>query len=117
MNVIEGKAEEVHLYRHHHLVCGLVIFKTKDSEQPNMIPLNAVHRTAGGNLPVPELGKIQQALQLQFFNRMQDPTLVVVDVVIQSISNLGFMTDAQFSAPPPGMQVQEIQLPAGEHVQ
>ena len=92
---------------HHHLIIGRIVFSPKDSEEVACLDLNAVISHDKPTIPVALLGKTQQTLQLQFFNRMKNPELEVRDVIILGLSYLGEMTAEEFQAPPDGMTMQE----------
>lgn len=95
--------------QHYHLVAGNVVFQTPEGPEQTMgsLTLNTVLRGPTPNVPARQIGRAQQALQMLFFDKTGDPTLQVVDVVIISVSPLGFMTEAEFNAPPEGMVQQE----------
>lgn len=93
--------------QHYHLVSGNVVFNTADEQNMGSLALNTVLRSNEGNVPARAIGRAQQALQLQFFEKTGDPTLKIVDVVIIAVSHLGLMTEAEFNAPPEGMVQQE----------
>lgn len=92
--------------KHYFLIAGHVIFQTADGE-PGQILLNAVVHGSSKNFAVAMIGKAQQALQIQFFKKVNDPNVQVVDVPIQNIVHLGFMTDKEFNAVPAGMELRE----------
>lgn len=91
--------------QHYFLICGTIIFVTKEGET-GQIMLNGMVVNDSRNFPVRLIGKAQQALQMLFFKQM-DPETTVLDVPIQSVSYLGHMTDKEFHAPPEGMKLQE----------
>jgi hypothetical protein len=80
---------------HYFLVCGQVVFHTKDGET-GQVMLNAVVTNDSRNVPARLIGKAQQALQLHFFKQLEDPTNTVLDVVIHAFSHLGNMTEKEF---------------------
>lgn len=83
------------------LCTGEVIFSAKDTEGVHSIRLNAIASNDKPLIPVRLLGRMQQGLQYQFHQRMQDPTLTVVDVVILNIVSLGEMTKEELHAAAP----------------
>lgn len=91
---------------HYFLVCGEIIFHTAD-EQVGTIRLNALVTHDQPTIPVRLIGKAQQALQLNFFKKIDDAAAKVVDVVIVNFSSLGRMTEKEFHAAPAGMELQE----------
>jgi hypothetical protein len=92
---------------HHHLITGKIVFSEPNSDVINVIELNAVVAHTDKNIPVALIGRAQQTLQLQFFNRMENPELEVRDVVISNFCYLGELTQAEFQAPPVGNIQQE----------
>lgn len=82
---------------HYHLVTGHVYFHPKDdTEQVTSALLNAISTTDDGKITVRELGRAQQVLQMQLFQRAGVDSVVVVDVIIGSVSHLGEMTPVEF---------------------
>jgi hypothetical protein len=92
---------------HYHLITGKIVFSEPNQESVNVIELNAVVSHTEKNIPVALIGRAQQTLQLQFFNRMENPELEIRDVVISSLCYLGEMTQEEFQAPPEGHEQQE----------
>lgn len=100
---------------HYHLVCGTLMCANEDGDISS-ISLNAILPTEEKFINVPAIGKAQQALQMNFHQRMQGedaPKVNVVDVVIASISYLGLMTPEKFNETPEGMKLEERQAPTG----
>lgn len=95
---------------HHHLITGKIVFSLPDQEDVHLLELNAVVASPSKNIPVGLIGKAQQTLQLQFFQRMENPELQVRDVIISNLCYLGEMTEAEFHAPPEG-HVQKEKTP------
>lgn len=89
------------------MICGEVIFMTKDG-QSGSVRLNSVATSQFNKIPVALIGKAQQGLQLNFFKKMEDPDVQVLDVVIMNIFHLGHMTPAEFHKPPEGTVLQEV---------
>lgn len=58
--------------------------------------LNAILTTSTEYLTSNDLGRAQQALQLQMHSRTQGSEIKVVDVVFSSIISLGYMTPDEF---------------------
>ncbi len=95
---------------HYHLVSGVVIFR--DPEAPNAaavgeMRLNTTLRSDSQYVPARQIGKAQQSLQMLMYTRLDDTSLEVVDVHINSISYLGEMTEEDFMEAPEGMTLQE----------
>lgn len=86
--------------KHHFLVTGEIVFVMKDSEQINALRINAIVNGNTNQIPVRTISKAQQALQLQFYQRMDDPEVDIRDVVITNITYLGHMTEEEFHLPP-----------------
>ncbi len=82
--------------KHYHLVHGSIVFLDKESAAPVKLDLNAILPTDTQNIDTKALGKAQQNLQLNLHNKMEDPELKVVDVVLNSFSYLGCMTHVEF---------------------
>lgn len=100
--------EEAKKYNHF-LVAGKIVFTTPEIEgEMTDITLNAIITGEGTNIPVRAIGKAQQALQLLFHNRTQDPNVKVLDVVVVNIIHLGRMTKEEFQEPPEGMVLQPM---------
>ncbi len=81
---------------HHHLVSGEIYF-LKDEETIQVKRLNAILRTKENRVTGDDIGKAQQNLQLLFRHGIPDPEIQIVDVYLQGISYLGYMTNAQFA--------------------
>ena len=102
---------------HHFMVAGQVVFSKKDEPQVHVITLNAILTGESTPIPIRAIGKAQQAVQMQFYERMQDPTLVIRDVVIVSFMYLGDMTEEEFKEPPEGTAIQPKDPDAYEEMQ
>lgn len=98
--------------RHHYMILAEVVFKLKDSEDIQSVRQNGVMMTEEMKLPVRMIGKAQQIMQVGFMQRMQNPDIEILDVVLYSFTYLGLMTQEEFHAPPPGMKLQERDHPA-----
>jgi hypothetical protein len=90
------------------LVAGEIVFQMNEDEPPNAIRLNTVVTSRDGRVSVQHIGRAQQALQLQFFKRMGDPNLKVLDVVILAITPLGEFTPEEFNAAPSGTEMRSV---------
>ncbi len=95
---------------HYHLITGEILCRAKDGDNVQGVRLNAIITSDDGKLPVALIGRAQQALQMQFFKRMNDPEIQVVDVVILGVSPLGEFTHEAFHAVPAGVEVRESAL-------
>ena len=98
---------EISVKKFYFLVAGEILFKTND-DQTGAIRLNALIDSTTKNLPLHKIGKAQQSLQIQFFEKANDPNIQVLDVVVSNISCLGLMTEAEFRAAPEGMTLQPV---------
>lgn len=99
--------------RHHYLITGEIVFTpNRESDDVNAIRLNGVLIQDEVFFDVATLGKCQQILQLNFHQRMQDDNINVVDVIIYSLTYLGFMTKDQFHKEPEGTKLQEKKIEA-----
>lgn len=58
--------------------------------------INSVAQTDRAFLGVKELGRVQQAAQMQFANKLKDPKLQILDAVFVSVSFLGRMSPKDF---------------------
>lgn len=95
--------------KHYFLVAGLIYFGVEGSEQTQSIMLNAIATGSDTNIPARMIGTAQQALQMNLFQKMDDPTGIQVrDVVITNVSHLGFMSVEEFQAVPEGYTLQEV---------
>lgn len=101
---------------HYHLICGTLMLANGDAI--SSVSLNAIIHTDTAVLNAHNLGQAQQALQMNFHQRMEgDPDLAqmqIVDVVIANINHLGFMTPEKFREKPKGMELQEREAGAPE---
>ncbi len=93
--------------KHHYLIAGELVFKSPEMETVNGMRANGILLTDETNLGIAAIGKAQQVLQANFFQKMQDPTLIIIDVIITGLIYIGFMTEEEFKRTPPGMVQQE----------
>ena len=91
---------------HYFLICGTLMC-VNDEGNISGVSLNAILPNDIKEFNVQAIAKAQQALQMNFEQRMQGEQIKVVDIVIASISYLGFMTQSKFTREPTGMQLQE----------
>lgn len=94
--------------KHFYLVSGSVMFAAEDNV--GSVTLNAVVSNSTPTMAVRQIGRAQQSLQMNFWQKV-DPSEAaktkVLDVVILSVSYLGEMTEEEFHAAPEGMTLQE----------
>jgi hypothetical protein len=95
---------------HYYLICGTLMC-VNDEGNISAVSLNAILPNEIKEIDVQAIAKAQQSLQMNFEQRMQGEQINVVDVVIASISYLGFMTQSKFTREPTGMQIQERVMP------
>jgi hypothetical protein len=109
-------SQNLSTHRFRFLVAGEIIFNQADSDVTHSVRLNAMIAHTDVNLPARLIGKAQQTLQMLLFKRMGEsaeaadiamPKITVHDVVILNISNLGWMSEEEFNAPPEGTVKQE----------
>ena len=98
--------------QHYFMIAGLVgiVVTTEEdgvkSENPTSLPGNAVVRHDSTNFPAHRLGRAQQNLTRAVLTKIPEevrPTISIMDVVIQNVSYLGFMTEEEFQAPAPDL--------------
>lgn len=84
-------------------LCAIVDAKDKDKiNDPNVqvnvnhLPVNVLLTQNERELTKESIARIQQGAQKTLFNFVPHDSVEVVNVVIQSISHLGFMTEAKF---------------------
>lgn len=84
---------------HYYLGAGEIMFANTETSEIGVTRLNAMLTSETGNITAAELGKLQQAMQVTFFRRLDEEArkgLTVVDVVIYGINYLGQMTPDEF---------------------
>ena len=89
---------------HYFLVCGANMC-VNEHETISTVTLNAIITSDTRELGVRSLAKAQQALQANFYQRMEGTEIKVVDVVIASLTHLGFMTPSKFHKEPEGFKI------------
>ncbi len=108
-NQAKNQSAEPQLF-HYFLVCGEVVYKHPAEENISAIRMNTMIRSNTSHVTAHQIGRAQQALQLNLFQRMNEPNIVVHDVAILSVSPLGVMTEEQFKFVPEGVKLQETQV-------
>lgn len=99
--------------QHHFLVTGQIVFSpvpsnneaSDEGEMLHTVNVNCVVMSPDGRLAVAQIARAQQALQMQFFRRIEPGTVQVRDVVILALMPLGIFTSEEFNAMPEGMQL------------
>lgn len=104
---IAGDANRFHYW----LFTGEILFRAKEDEPIMSMRLNTIVTDRMKKIPVALIGKAQQGLQMQFFKKLNDPTMQVVDVVILGIQHLGHFTSKEFHAPPEGQALAKMETP------
>jgi hypothetical protein len=94
----------------HFLVAGEIVFAAAEGQPSNSVLMNALVISQDGRFAVAQISKAQQAMQLQFHKRMNNPTLQILDVIILGLMPLGEFTDAEFNAVPSGMKIEEVNI-------
>ena len=95
---------------HRYLVAGEIVFTIKDEDGNdliNTVRLNSVLAVEHRNITVKDIGRAQQALQLNLHRRLDGEEVVVRDVVIISVCYLGHASEKDFNSAPVGMAVQQ----------
>lgn len=90
------------------LIVGEIVFRPKEQpEMVNAVRVNGVMISDNGTLGVYAMGKAQQVLQANFFKKLGNPDVEVVDVVLMNFVRLGRMTSEEFQRMPEGLKFQE----------
>ena len=96
----------------HYMVCAQVVFsipgKVAGTYEINAVNINAVVKNDRDQFTIDLLAKAQNLVQMQLNRKMEGTALTVQDVVIMNLMNLGYMTEAEFNAAPPGMERKEV---------
>lgn len=92
---------------HYTLVCGELLFEQDKDKQLRTTKLNTMIRSSHQHVTAHQLGRAQQALQLALFQKLNDPKLKIHNVIIVTLSDMGWMTEEQFQAKPEGVKLQE----------
>lgn len=96
--------------QHYYLVAGEVLFFIGDPKEEGneaaTLKLNTMITCRNPFVTVRELGKAQQALQLQAVQKVGEPNMVFVNVLLLAVNYLGHMRPEEFS---PSQDVQMVQ--------
>lgn len=105
------------LKKHYFLISAIVISvpisEAANIDKPDVsvtvtsVPTNGIVISDHREFGVAQIAKAQQVAQQNFFRHVDHESVQVVDVIIQSINHLGFMTDAQFHGPKSPQQLQK----------
>jgi hypothetical protein len=86
------------------LVSATIVFYVAEdaAQSTTSVPINATISGPKDQIPSAMIGKAQQAVQMQLMKKLgeQFQHVQIVDVVINNIITLGFMTEDEFLAPP-----------------
>lgn len=112
---------------HFFLIAGVILFNQTDPAaalagqqgEPNLgsAPVNAIVRHDAHTFPVRKLAKAQQNLHHSFISKIPMENRVflqVYDIVVTNVSNLGYMTEAEFQkqeAEPVGDDAPKVAVP------
>jgi hypothetical protein len=90
--------------QHYYLVAGKVMFfigdPTQEGNEAATLELNTMITCRNPFVTAKELGKAQQALQLQAVQKINEPNMVFVNVLLISVSYLGHMRPDEFHKEP-----------------
>ena len=98
--------------KYHHLIAGQVMITVSQGDEVGMNAafLNGVITTKEPVIGAHDLGRAQQTLQMLFMQKIpadQHKDLKIIDVVIMSISPMGYMTDERFHKKPDNVEIRE----------
>jgi hypothetical protein len=94
---------------HFHLAAGEILFhETGNDAAAGSVRLNAMLVTQTANITASDIGRVQQALQLNFFQKTGDAAITIVDVVLLNLSYLGQMTQEEFQKMPDGVRLEQV---------
>lgn len=94
------KAKQKGIALHHYLIAAELVFRNRGEDAIMSIRMNGVLMTDKQKLPAKSLGKAQQIVQQNFHNKMQDPNIEILDVVLLNMPYLGHMTQEEYEAQP-----------------
>lgn len=86
---------------HYHLAATQLTFVDTESGMAREMGFNVVATTEDRLITIAVIDNIQKQAQMLFRKQVEDPKIVVTDVLIQGISYLGHMTQEQFTYKPP----------------
>lgn len=102
------------------LTSCLVMFTDKEGPESSILktlPINVMLIHGATTIGVKEIARIQQGAQQKFWGKMGHeaiPLIGVMDVVIQAVMPLGFMTEAQFNNLDPATMREVTENPEAE---
>lgn len=93
------------LCHHYFLISGTILFTMGEGEDEQISTMiaNAIVRHDDTKFPAHKLGKAQQNLFKSMMMKLPEearPGIIARDIVIQSVSYLGLMTEEEFQAEP-----------------
>lgn len=94
---------------YHFLISGTILYAVPNPENPEealpqSAPTNAILRSDTTDWPVYTLAKAQGNLHKSFISKIPEegrPNILVADIVLNNITLIGYMSDAEFQAPDP----------------
>ena len=107
---------------HYQMIAGRVIFQyAPKTDAENPVDANSAKAIEVGEMTLnalvtvndpkkiilSDIGRCQIALQKQFRQRLPDPNIQIMDAVILSVIDLGYMTEEEFRKNPEGTKLQE----------
>lgn len=102
--------------QYHWLVAGEIVFNyiNKDSKEVsvNSAKVNCIIFSEKSHINMAQLGRANQTLQMQFYQRMGGTTegIEVTNLTILGMIPLGHMTNEEFNRMPEGMKLQQVPL-------
>ncbi len=90
---------------HYYLISGTIMFtfgEITEETIPQSTLSNAIVRFDNNYFPAHKLGKAQQNLVKTFIDKVPEPEHIKIhDIIIQTICNIGCMTEEEFQAEAP----------------
>lgn len=95
------------------MVTGNVVYQVPAAANEPANPmgamaLNGIVMSDTTTFPVRSIARAQQNLQHHFYQKTQDSTLRIIDVILTNVCYLGHMTEEEFHATPAGTAEQEV---------
>lgn len=87
--------------QHYYLVSAKLIFvDPAQQEIAHTHDMNTVIRTDNNRVTTKDIGRTQQTLQMLLIEQLANPSLVITNVHINTVSYLGHMTEEEFHPTP-----------------
>lgn len=93
--------------KHYHLASARVLFQDENNTDVAITDVNGLIVGDQKNIGTKELGKIQQTVQVNLFQRLGSP-VNVVGITIIAITYLGAMTEKEFNNASPADLGEEV---------